>query len=212
MKVIEIFKSIEGEGIRAGVPATFVRLEGCNLRCRYCDTSYSYEDPAYTEMTVQEVIDKVFRMGGKRVTLTGGEPLIHENVDLLVEALIIGGFEVNIETNGSVDLTPYMTYGKVLVTMDYKCPCSGMEDKMLLNNLRILRKKDVIKFVVASKEDLDVCRDLIKYTAAQVFISPVFGNIEPKQIVEYMLEHDMQSCRIQLQLHKFIWKPEERGV
>lgn len=211
MRVVEIFKSIDGEGIRAGFPVTFIRLEGCNLRCSYCDTKYSYENSSYTELTVEEVYNKVFKMGCQRITLTGGEPLIHEDVKELIDKLSGNGFEVNIETNGSVDIENYR-YKNTIITMDYKCPSSEMTGAMLLSNLDLLRKKDVLKFVVGCKEDLDTCRDLIKYTNAQIFISPVFGKIEPKEIVEYMLEHDMQDCRIQLQLHKFIWPPEQRGV
>lgn len=212
MKVVEIFKSIDGEGIRAGFPVTFIRLEGCNLRCSYCDTKYSYEEAEYSEMTVEEIYNKVYKLGCERVTLTGGEPLIHEDVDKLVDRLTSDGFEVNIETNGSIDISTYIDMNNVLLTMDYKCPSSGMSNQMLLRNLKTLRRRDVLKFVVGNKEDLDTCRDLIKYTRAQVFISPVFGEIELKEIVEYMLEHDMQDCRIQLQLHKYIWNPEERGV
>ena len=212
MKVIEIFKSIDGEGIRAGFPVTFIRLGGCNLQCSYCDTSYAWEgDYSYDEMTPEEVYDKVYRMGCRRITLTGGEPLIHEGVTQLINKLTAHGFDVNIETNGSVDIAPYLQRNTI-VTMDYKCPSSGMTAFMNINNLSRLRRKDVLKFVVGCKEDLDACRDLIKYTSAQIFISPVFGKIEPKEIVEYVLEHDMQDCRIQLQLHKFIWNPQERGV
>ena len=212
MRVVEIFKSIDGEGIRAGFPVTFIRLEGCNLRCSYCDTKYSYEDAQYTEMTPDEIYDKVYKLGCKRITITGGEPLIHENIFTLVEQLTHGGFHVNIETNGSVNVAPFVRAKNILLTVDYKCPSSGMSDQMCLDNLAQLSKNDVLKFVVGSKEDLDACRDIKKYTSAQVFISPVFGQIEPKEIVEYMLEHDMQDCRIQLQLHKFIWPVDMRGV
>lgn len=214
MKVVEIFKSIDGEGIRAGFPVTFIRLAGCNLNCSYCDSRYAcdWEEKDVTEMTPEEIYKDVYKKGNRKITLTGGEPLIHEDVNILIALLTDNGFYVNIETNGSVDIIPYTKSSKILITMDYKCPSSGMSDMMLLKNLEELRKKDVLKFVVGSKADLDCCRDMIKYTEAQIFISPVFGKIEPKQIVEYMLEHDMQECRIQLQLHKFIWNPDERGV
>lgn len=212
MKVVEIFKSIDGEGIRAGFPVTFIRLEGCNLRCSYCDTKYSYENANYIEMTVEEIYNKVYQLGCRRITLTGGEPLIHEDVYKLIETLVLNGFQVNIETNGAVDISPYAGKRNIIVTMDYKCPSSGMSAQMLLSNLDLLTKNDVIKFVVGNKEDLDTCKDLIKYTRAQVFISPIFGKIEPKEIVEYMLEHDMQNCRVQLQIHKIIYEPDARGV
>ena len=213
MKVVEIFKSIDGEGIRAGLPVTFIRLGGCNLHCSYCDTKYAWNgNYQFTEMTPEKIVNKVYKMGCLRITITGGEPLIHKDIDTLINILLDYGFEVNIETNGSVDIRPYVVTGKVIVTMDYKCPSSNMDEFMNIKNLSLLRKQDVLKFVVGSKKDLDCCRDLVKYTLAQVFISPVFGKIEPKEIVEYMLEHDMMDCRVQLQLHKFIWNPQERGV
>jgi len=212
MRVIEIFKSIDGEGIRAGFPVTFIRLEGCNLRCSYCDTHYSYDDADYTEMTPNEILSQVYKMGCRKITLTGGEPLIHEDVGTLIPMLTHAGFEVNIETNGTVEIDNYLKSRKIILTMDYKCPGSGMENQMNLSNLEKLRSTDVLKFVVQDKQDLDVCRNLIKYTKAQVFISPVFGKIEPKEIVDYILEHEMHSCRVQVQLHKIIWDPEQKGV
>ena len=211
MKVVEIFKSIDGEGIRVGYPVTFIRLAGCNLRCNYCDTKYSYEDEKFTEMTPQEIYIQVYKLGGKRITLTGGEPLIHKDVKVLLDLLIQKGYEVNIETNGSVDITLFLDK-HTIITMDYKCASSDMEDKMLLDNISKLRKQDVLKFVVSDDNDLDTVQRIYLNTKATVYISPVFGRIEPKQIVEYMLEHNMENCRVQVQLHKIIWNPEERGV
>ena len=211
MKVVEIFKSIDGEGIRVGYPVTFIRLAGCNLRCNYCDTKYSYEDEKFTEMTPQEIYIQVYKLGGKRITLTGGEPLIHKDVKVLVDLLIQKGYEVNIETNGSVDINLFLDK-HTIITMDYKCASSDMEDKMLLDNISKLRKQDVLKFVVSDDNDLDTVQRIYQNTKATVYISPVFGRIEPKQIVEYMLEHNMENCRVQVQLHKIIWNPEERGV
>ena len=211
MKVVEIFKSIDGEGIRVGYPVTFIRLAGCNLRCNYCDTKYSYEDEKFTEMTPQEIYIQVYKLGGKRITLTGGEPLIHKDVKVLVDLLIQKGYEVNIETNGSVDITLFLDK-HTIITMDYKCASSDMEDKMLLDNISKLRKQDVLKFVVSDNNDLDTVQRIYQNTKATVYISPVFGRIEPKQIAEYMLEHNMENCRVQVQLHKIIWNPEERGV
>ena len=211
MKVVEIFKSIDGEGIRVGYPVTFIRLAGCNLRCNYCDTKYSYENEKFTEMTLQEIYNRVYKLGGRRITLTGGEPLIHKDVKVLVDLLIDKGYEVNIETNGSVDITLFLDK-HTIITMDYKCASSDMEDKMLLDNISKLRKQDVLKFVVSDDNDLDTVQRIYQNTKATVYISPVFGRIEPKQIVEYMLEHNMENCRVQVQLHKIIWNPEERGV
>lgn len=212
MKVVEIFKSIDGEGIRAGLPVTFIRLGGCNLHCSYCDTKYAWEQGyKYTNMTPIEIVDKVQEIGCKRITLTGGEPLIHDNIIILVRMLVDSGFEVNIETNGSVDISKFQ-YDNSIITMDYKCPSSGMQSRMLLSNLAKLRKKDVLKFVVGTEQDLFSCEELSKHVIANVYVSPVFGNIEPKDIVDYILTHDMDNCRVQLQLHKFIWEPDKRGV
>ena len=215
MKVVEIFKSIDGEGIRTGFPVTFIRLAGCNLRCEYCDTTYSYDVSKAIEMTLPEILDSVSSLNCKRITLTGGEPLIHDSVEGLIRMLVRRGYEVNIETNGSVDITPYVnSLGNPIITMDYKCPCSGMEDKMLKSNLSMLRKTDVLKFVVGSVKDLLRCYEIIccNDIKAQIFISPVFGKIEPKEIVDYVIGHNMNDCRVQLQLHKIIWDPELRGV
>lgn len=212
MKVVEIFKSIDGEGIRAGLPVTFIRLGGCNLHCSYCDTKYAWEQGyKYTNMTPIEIVNKAQEIGCKRITLTGGEPLIHNDVDTLVCMLVDSGFEVNIETNGSVDISKFQ-YDNSIITMDYKCPSSGMQSRMLLSNLAKLRKIDVLKFVVGTEQDLLVCEELSKHVIANVYVSPVFGNIEPKDIVDYILTHDMDNCRVQLQLHKFIWSPDKRGV
>lgn len=211
MKVIEIFKSIDGEGIRAGYPTTFIRLAGCNLRCNYCDTKYSYENEKFKEMTPMQIYTQVYKLGGRRITLTGGEPLIHNDIKLLVDLLTCKGYEINIETNGSVAITPYLLKNTI-ITMDYKCEGSGMENKMLLDNISKLRKQDVLKFVVSDKNDLDTVQRIYSNTKATVYVSPVFGRIEPKQIVEYMLEHNMENCRVQVQLHKIIWNPDQRGV
>lgn len=211
MRVVEIFKSIEGEGIRAGLPAVFIRLAGCNLRCAYCDTKYSYDVTNSVEMSISQICDAVKKFNCNRVTLTGGEPLIHNNVDKLIWELTHQDFEVNIETNGSISILPFCI-SNTIITMDYKCPSSKMEEFMLLENLNFLRNTDVLKFVVSTYEDLDKCRIIRSKVSANVFISPVFGEIEPKDIVSYMLTHNMNDCRVQLQLHKYIWGPNQRGV
>lgn len=211
MNVIEIFKSIEGEGIRAGLPAVFIRLAGCNLRCSYCDTKYSYDITNSVEMSISQICDTVKRFNCSRVTLTGGEPLIHNGVDELIWDLTHQGFEVNIETNGSVSISPFCI-SNTIITMDYKCPSSKMEEFMFLENLNFLRNTDVLKFVVGNYEDLDKCRVIGSNLSTNIFISPVFGKIEPKDIVNYILEHNMNNCRVQLQLHKYIWDPSQRGV
>lgn len=214
MLVNEIFSSIEGEGIRAGYPVTFVRLYGCNLHCSYCDTRYSCEGGDFKKMTVDEILDAVANLGFHRVTLTGGEPLIHRDVNTLVLALLNAGYEVNIETNGAVYIAPYTQHKKLIITLDYKSISSGENSAMWLSNLPLLRKHDVLKFVVGSQEDLDDMRRVVTFNplTCNIYISPVFGKIEAKDIVEYIKEHKLENCRVQLQMHKFIWPPQQRGV
>lgn len=221
MKVVEIFQSIEGEGIRAGFPAIFIRLFGCNLHCSYCDTRYGCEGEDYTVMSVQDIVSyckKTFNCS--RVTVTGGEPLIHPGIELLLEKLALAGYEVNVETNGTKlpirinrEGSRYFP-GSIFYTMDYKCPSSGMSDQMDTQALSMLGPRDVLKFVVGNKEDLDKALEVYELlnTSAHVFLSPVFGQIEPKEIVDYLLKHEMDDCRVQVQLHKVIWSPDKRGV
>ncbi len=214
MLISEIFKSIDGEGPRAGLPAVFVRTFGCPLRCKYCDSLYAVEGGGYKFMTYHDVLDKVAEFGIKNVTLTGGEPLVHKDAIDLVKALSNQGYMVQIETSGSVDFSPYLSIPNVMITMDWKSIYSGMSDMMKPNLLGMLESKDVLKFVVANKEDLDQMKAVLeKYNpSAQIFVSPVFGEIEPKEIVEYILSNKLTNCRVQLQLHKFIWPADMRGV
>jgi len=226
MKIIEIFDSIDGEGIRTGQPATFIRLAGCNLRCSYCDTVYSLfgeETPCeYTEMTTQEVISKV-NTTYKRITLTGGEPLVHKESAPLVTELLNMGCEVNIETNGAVDIVEFLSRvpqsDKLFFTIDYKLPSSGMTDKMIWNNFLNLRPCDVIKFVVGSDEDIELTIEIVKKLKQvyekmpHIFIGAVYGMYDAQKLVEIILKEEaLADARYQIQLHKVIWDPEERGV
>lgn len=207
--VNEIFGSIEGEGIRAGELSTFIRLSGCNLRCTYCDTAYAFNQGV--EMTVSDILHKVHYTN---VTLTGGEPLYQPVAPLLCA---LQEHEVNVETNGSIDIRPYQKYNHVFFTVDYKCGFSGMTDHMCLANFESLRSCDVLKFVVGNRMDLEEAHCLYlayqKYLAGvPIYVSPVFGQIEPQDIVTFMKKHKLENWRIQLQLHKFIWPPTQRGV
>lgn len=226
MKVVEIFDSIDGEGIRAGQTAAFIRLAGCNLRCSYCDTLYALfgedERCEYTEMTVDEVLEKVNTRFG-RVTLTGGEPLLcDESVDL-VNRLTALGVEVNIETNGAVDIAEFSkklnNTDNMFYTIDYKLPSSGMTDKMLWSNFLSLRPCDVVKFVVGSDEDVSVMKPVMEKllehydTMPHIYAGVVFGAYEPEKLVEnIMREPIFKDIVFQLQIHKIIWSPNERGV
>lgn len=221
MKISEIFLSINGEGQKAGLPTVFVRTFGCNLRCSYCDSMYAVEGSDSIEMSVAEIKEAISRYFCNRVTFTGGEPLLQKGANSLVYELLESGYEVEIETNGAVDLK-YLIQGyefidpsgdlDLSITMDWKCPSSGQREKMIESNLSILRSCDTLKFVVGSKEDLQELVNMYKRTKAQVYVSPVFGQIEPKEIVEFLLDNKMDNVRMQLQLHKFIWPVDMRGV
>lgn len=220
MKVCEIFRSIEGEGLRTGLPAVFIRLHGCNLRCSYCDSMYAVEGTDYKQMNVAQVLDAVKKFSGiTHVTLTGGEPLIHQDVEELLRQLSGNGYRVNIETNGTVPCKWH--FPGLFYTMDWKCKSSGMTSKMKMENLETLGSNDVLKFVVGTIEDLKETENVVKSLAEKksdmphLFISPVFGNLSNEEIVNWLLGSRTMAennARFQVQLHKIIWDPERRGV
>ena len=215
--IVEIFNSIEGEGVRAGKLCTFIRTAGCNLRCSYCDTTYSHDVSSATQMTLKEIIDKVEELDCPLVTITGGEPLINPEVTVsLIPWLLEKGFDINIETNGSVDINKVTRHrhDKLMFTVDWKSPSSGMNNHMLTTNPTTMKPKDVLKFVVGSQEDLEEMLRVIqdKLIVAQIFVSPVFGQIELSDIVDFLKQHKLYNVRLQVQLHKIIWDPSERGV
>lgn len=225
-RVVELFDSIEGEGKRSGQPATFVRFAGCNLRCTYCDTTYALfnekEPCVFTLMSMQEILEKI-NPSYKRATLTGGEPLINAHITELINQMTDIGIEVNIETNGAVDLNkvlPELTSPKkVFFTIDYKSPSSGVEDKMIWRNYLILRPQDVIKFVVGSDKDVNKMISVIEKIKDNYLILPhlysgvVFGQYEPIRLVRNLLNKGMlKDVHYQVQLHKTVWTPETRGV
>lgn len=216
MKVIEKFLSINGEGLKSGELAVFIRFQGCNLRCPYCDTKYSYINPKYQELEVEEIIDYIKSTNVYNVTLTGGEPLIQPDVDKLINELSNLGYRVELETNGSVDISKYVGLNGVSFTLDYKGPSSLMEDKMNLENYKYLGKNDVVKFVCGSDLDLLKAKEIIlKYHLNEYtnpFISPMFGEIELEKIVDFMKDNNLNGVRLQLQIHKIIWDKDKRGV
>lgn len=220
MRVAEKFISINGEGTRAGELAVFVRFTGCNLRCSYCDTMWANEPGCpYEEMSPGQICDYVRSTEIKNVTLTGGEPLLQKDMDKLIGLLIKDcRVRVEIETNGAVDLQPFtrLPEGRPVFTMDYKLPSSGYEDRMITENFSVLEAEDTVKFVSGSRADFERAGEIIeKYgllDRCHVYFSPVFGRIEPVEIVEFMLNKRMNKARIQIQMHKVIWDPNERGV
>ena len=218
-KVVEKFVSINGEGTRAGELAVFIRMKGCNLDCRYCDTKWAnQEDASYEIMTEEDIRNYIRDTGVKNVTLTGGEPLFRKDMDILIDYLMQDKDRVvEIETNGSVNIKEYARMkNRASFTMDYKLGASGMEEKMCLENFAYLDRRDTVKFVVGSQEDLKRAAEIIEKYAltgkVSVYFSPVFGAIEPEEIVDFMVQNRLNDVRMQLQMHKFIWDPEKRGV
>lgn len=217
-KVAEKFASINGEGTRAGQLAVFIRLAGCNLRCSYCDTRWANEkDVPCCEMSAEQIAEYVKSSGLKNVTLTGGEPLLAENIAVLLSALAETGAQTEIETNGSIPLSVCAGISpRPVITMDYKLPSSKMERYMLTDNFGLLGREDTVKFVAGDRFDLERAFEIIsRYKLTEkcrVYLSPVFGKIQPSEIVDFMLERKLCGVNFQLQLHKYVWDPDMRGV
>ncbi|HVN81490.1 MAG TPA: radical SAM protein [Terriglobia bacterium] len=211
MKVHEIYRSIQGESSYSGLPCVFVRLTYCNLRCSYCDTAYAFYDGK--DLTVDEVLAEVSTHGTPLVEITGGEPLLQKEVYPLMDRLIGSGYTVLLETSGSLEIGGVSL--KVVKIMDLKCPSSGECHRNLYSNIEKLQPHDEIKFVIGNQEDYLWMKEIIsKYSLAGRFtllLSTVFNKIEPCQVVEWMLR-DQLPMRFQLQMHKYIWDPEARGV
>lgn len=214
MKVVEIFNSIEGEGKRAGIPCTFIRFYGCNLNCTYCDSRYACDNDEYTVMSISEILDTVSNMSCKNITITGGEPLLTPGVYELIRQLMIRGYEINVETNGTIDPEFRTCTDLLFYTVDYKTNASGMSSKMNDTVFEHLSSNDVLKFVVGSTADLDQALEVVEKfnPKAQIYVSPVFGQIEAKEIVDYLKWHHLWDWKVQLQLHKYIWDPDQKGV
>ena len=217
LMVNEIFYSIQGESSHAGKPCVFVRLTYCNLRCTYCDTPYAFYEGS--PMSIDAIVEQVARYGCSLIEVTGGEPLIQPGAMPLMRRLCDAGYTVMLETGGSVSIANVDE--RVIKIVDFKCPSSGMVHKNKEENVMYLLPQDEIKFVIGTREDYDWTLAFLKRTRAYtkvhaVLFSPVFGEIEPRMIVEWMLEDQLQkwmpNVRFQLQLHKFIWRPEQRGV
>ncbi len=217
--IAEEFVSINGEGRWAGALAHFLRFPSCNLNCSYCDTRWVNEkDFTASEMTLEQILDLVRSSGLRHVTVTGGEPLLQKGILPLLQALsALPLLQVEVETNGSIALAPLLrALPAVSFTMDYKLPSSGMEARMHLDNLKHLRAHDALKLVCGSREDLLRGKALVEaYGLAgrlPIFLSPVFGVLDPQEMVEFMKKEGLSMLRLQLQLHKFIWSPTQRGV
>ena len=224
LKINEIYLSVQGESTYAGMPCVFIRLTACDLRCNYCDTPYAFIEGE--SMSLPEIIRQVESHGCKLVEVTGGEPLLQKNVLPLMAELCDRGFTVLLETSGAHDISAVDP--RVIRIMDLKTPSSGECAKNYFENIGHLQPKDEVKFVIGSREDYEWSRDIIEKNGLDrkvktILFSPVFRHpgmegqtaghpgIDPKMLVEWLLK-DKLPVRFQLQLHKFIWPPEQRGV
>jgi 7-carboxy-7-deazaguanine synthase len=211
LKVNEIYYSIQGESSKAGLPCVFIRLTYCNLRCVYCDTAYAFYEG--NDYSLDEIIEQVEKFGCSLVEITGGEPLIQEESIELMKRLVEEGYQVMLETGGSLPIEKIDE--NVMIIMDLKCPSSGMMKKNLYQNIKFLKSSDEVKFVIGTREDYDWAKEIIrKYslsTRCTVLFSAVFGQLEPVTLVNWILQ-DKLKVRFQLQMHKFIWDPAAKGV
>jgi len=212
LTINEIYLSVQGESTWAGLPCVFVRLTGCDLRCTYCDTEYAFYEGK--KRPLQEIFDEVVALDCPLVEITGGEPLLQKNVLPLMTALCDAGKTVLIETSGAHDISKIDR--RVHRIMDLKTPSSGECGRNLFSNIGFLEERDEVKFVLGSREDYEWTRQQIREHSLNkrvraVLLSPIFGKIEPRDIVDWMLA-DKLPARFQLQMHKFIWEPRARGV
>jgi 7-carboxy-7-deazaguanine synthase len=211
LRVTEIFHSIQGESSYAGQPCVFVRLTGCPLRCSWCDSEYTFSGG--TEMTLDEVLARVQGYRCRLVEITGGEPLHQPEAFLLIERLCSEGYEVLIETSGAIDIVPVDKRAHVI--LDVKCPGSGMVDRIDWDNLNQLKEKDEVKFVIKDRADYEWAGSVVTQYGLEkrctVLFGPVFGELEPRRLAEWILA-DRLPVRLQVQLHKYIWDPDMKGV
>ena len=208
----EIFYSIQGESLYAGLPCVFVRLAGCNLRCSYCDTRYAYEEGS--KMELAEILQKVATYHCPLIEITGGEPLLQDDTPLLISELLEKGYEVMMETNGTFDIS--IVDKRCIKIVDIKCPTSGESDKNDLENLKRLNQKDQVKFVIGSHEDYEYAKNITKLIPPElpeknILFSPVFGKIACAELAKWILEDNL-NIRLHLQLHKIIWPDKQRKV
>jgi 7-carboxy-7-deazaguanine synthase len=211
LQVSETFLSLMGESTRAGLPAYFIRLTGCNLRCRFCDTQYAYAGGS--PMSVTALVEAALAQPHRLTLVTGGEPLLQADTPVLLAALLDAGFTVCLETNGSVPIGSLD--GRVQRILDMKCPGSGMADRNDWRNLDLVNSRDEIKFVVSDRFDftwaLEIIRNHHLSRRLAVLISPVFGKVPLPEVAAWIVDSGL-PLRLNTQLHKYIWGPEIRGV
>ncbi|MBT8341868.1 MAG: radical SAM protein [Desulfatitalea sp.] len=210
--VNEIFYSIQGESIMSGLPYVFVRLSGCNLQCRYCDTRHAWDEG--TPWEIAQILTHIARYQCLRVLVTGGEPLLQEQTLELIRRLLAKDYDVSLETNGSKDISRVAVRCQRI--MDFKCPSSGMQAHNRMTNLSHLMPWDQVKFVIADREDFDFACGLLPTVSqrlgpGQILFSPAHPALPATQLANWMLDAHVEA-RLQIQLHKYLWPNQERGV
>ena len=202
LNITEIFYSLQGEAKEVGIPTVFVRLTGCPLRCNYCDTAYAFK--GNNPLSIQHILDEIAQYNTQYVCVTGGEPMAQSNCLKLLDALIDNDYKVSMETSGSIDIAPVNT--KVSIVMDIKTPSSTEEHQNRYENLSILKNKDQLKFVIASRSDFDWCTKILENheVESEVLFSPVYESLKPVELADWILEKKL-NVRLQVQLHKILW-------
>ena len=202
LNITEIFYSLQGEAKEVGIPTVFVRLTGCPLRCNYCDTAYAFK--GNNPLSIQHILDEVAQYNAQYVCVTGGEPMAQSNCLKLLDSLIDSGYTVSMETSGSIDITPVNS--KVSIVMDIKTPSSTEEHQNRYENLPILKSKDQLKFVIASRSDFDWCNEILDNheVESEILFSPVYESLKPVELADWILEKKL-NVRLQVQLHKLLW-------
>ncbi len=202
LNITEIFYSLQGEAKEVGIPTVFVRLTGCPLRCNYCDTAYAFK--GNNPLSIQHILDEVAQYNAQYVCVTGGEPMAQSNCLKLLDSLIDSGYTVSMETSGSIDITPVNS--RVSIVMDIKTPSSTEEHQNRYENLPILKSKDQLKFVIASRSDFDWCNEILDNheVESEILFSPVYESLKPVELAEWILEKKL-NVRLQVQLHKLLW-------
>jgi len=202
LNITEIFYSLQGEAKEVGIPTVFVRLTGCPLRCNYCDTAYAFK--GNNPLSIQHILDEIAQYNTQYVCVTGGEPMAQSNCLKLLDALIDNDYKVSMETSGSIDIAPVNS--KVSIVMDIKTPSSTEEHQNRYENLSILKNKDQLKFVIASRSDFDWCTEMLENheVESEVLFSPVYESLRPVELADWILEKRL-NVRLQVQLHKILW-------
>jgi 7-carboxy-7-deazaguanine synthase len=202
LNITEIFYSLQGEAKEVGIPTVFVRLTGCPLRCNYCDTAYAFK--GNNPLSIQHILDEIAQYNTQYVCVTGGEPMAQSNCLKLLDALIDNDYKVSMETSGSIDIAPVNS--KVSIVMDIKTPSSTEEHQNRYENLSILKNKDQLKFVIASRSDFDWCTEMLENheVESEVLFSPVYESLRPVELADWILEKKL-NVRLQVQLHKILW-------